>query len=155
MVQNFVENMMGSNGLIFAAHSRTQTRVPSSWCSRFGRDAETRYRAQEEALQQKVSTTEASLRALQGQGGPEGTAAVGQPRCFRSSSRLRSTNWRRDLGRNPHRLRQVQANLSKTLKVSATLLAFLNIALVPLMLSVASIAMAFVRSPAGAPEQRI
>jgi len=100
MVQNFVENMMGSNGLI-SLRTRERNASLHRGAADSG-DAETRYRAQEEALQQKVSTTEASLRALQRPGGPEGTAPSGTP-VLRSSSRLRSTNLRRDLVETRHR----------------------------------------------------
>jgi ABC-type uncharacterized transport system involved in gliding motility auxiliary subunit len=144
MVQNFVENMMGSNGLI-SLRTRERNARPFIVVQQIRRDAESRYRAQEEALQQKVTATETSLRALQGQGGPEGTAPSGTP-VLSQQQQAQIDKLRRDLVETRTGLRQVQANLRQDVESLGNVLAFLNIALVPLMLSVAAIAVAFVRS---------
>jgi ABC-type uncharacterized transport system involved in gliding motility auxiliary subunit len=144
MVQNFVENMMGSNGLI-SLRTRERNAHPFVVVEQIRRDAEGRFRAQEEALQQKVTQTEASLRALQGQGGPEGTSPTGAP-VLSQEQQTQIDRFRRDLVETRTTLRQVQANLRQNVENLGNLLAFLNIALVPLILSAAAIAMAFVRS---------
>jgi ABC-type uncharacterized transport system involved in gliding motility auxiliary subunit len=144
MVQNFVENMMGSNGLI-SLRTRERNAHPFVVVEQIRRDAEGRFRAQEEALQQKVTQTEASLRALQGQGGPEGTSPTGAP-VLSQEQQTQIDKFRRDLVETRTSLRQVQANLRQNVENLGNVLAFLNIALVPLILSAAAIAMAFIRS---------
>jgi ABC-type uncharacterized transport system involved in gliding motility auxiliary subunit len=144
MVQNFVENMMGSNGLI-SLRTRERNAHPFTVVEAIRRDADSRFRAQEEALQQKVTQTQASLRALQGQGGPEGTTPQGAP-VLSKEQQTQIDKFRRDLVETRTSLRQVQANLRRDVENLGNLLAFLNIALVPLILSAAAIAMAFIKN---------
>ena len=68
MVQNFVENMMGSNDLI-SLRTRERPTRPFILVDNLRRQAESQFLAEERALQDRVTQTEASLRALQGQGG--------------------------------------------------------------------------------------
>ena len=144
MVQNFVENMMGSNDLI-SLRTRERNARPFTVVEQIRRDAEGRFLAQERALQDKVTQTEASLRALQGQGGPEGTAPQGTP-VLSKEQQTQIDKFRRDLVETRTSLRQVQANLRRDVENLGNLLAFLNIAAVPILLSIAAVAVAVLRS---------
>jgi ABC-type uncharacterized transport system involved in gliding motility auxiliary subunit len=144
MVVNFVENMMGSNDLI-SLRTRERTARPFTVVEQIRRDAEGRFLAQEQQLQQKVTTTQQNLRALQGQGGPEGTNPQGTP-VLSKEQQTQIDRLRRDLVETRANLRQVQANLRRDVENLGNLLAFLNIAFVPLVLSVAAGGVAVVRS---------
>ncbi len=65
LVMNAVENMMGSNDLI-SLRTRERSARPFVVVDHIRRDAEGRFLAEEQALQQRVTATEASLRQLQG-----------------------------------------------------------------------------------------
>ena len=146
LVQNLVENMMGSNDLI-SLRTRERNSRPFTVVEQIRRDAESRFLAQEQALQEKVTQTEASLRALQGQGGDPAANPQGQGAPVLSQAQQQQIDrFRRDLVETRASLRQVQANLRRDVENLGNLLAFLNIALVPLILSAAAIGIAFVRS---------
>jgi hypothetical protein len=135
---------MGSNDLI-SLRTRERTARPFTVVEQIRRDAESRFLAQEQQLQQKVTTTQQNLRALQGQGGPEGTNPQGTP-VLSKDQQTQIDRLRRDLVETRANLRQVQANLRRDVENLGNLLAFLNIAFVPLVLSVAAGGVAVVRS---------
>src|SRR4029079_459109 len=66
MVMNTVENMIGSNDLI-SLRTRERSARPFVVVDQLRRNAEGRFLAEEQQLQEKVTATEASLRQLQGQ----------------------------------------------------------------------------------------
>jgi len=144
LVVNFVENMMGSNDLI-SLRTRERTARPFTVVEQIRRDAEGRYLAQEQQLQEKVNTTQQNLRALQGQGGPEGTSPQGTP-VLSKEQQAQIDRLRLDLVETRASLRQVQANLRQNVENLGNLLAFLNIAFVPLVLSAAGGGVALLRS---------
>jgi ABC-type uncharacterized transport system involved in gliding motility auxiliary subunit len=144
MITNFVENMMGSNDLI-SLRTRERTARPFTVVQQIRRDAERQYLAQEQELQQKVTTTQQNLRQLQGQGGPEGTNQQGTP-VISQAQQQQIDRLRRDLVETRASLRQVQANLRRNVESLGNILAFLNIAFVPLVLSAAGGGVALLRS---------
>jgi gliding motility-associatede transport system auxiliary component len=144
MVVNFVENMMGSNDLI-SLRTRERTARPFTVVEQIRRDAEGRFLAQEQALQQKVTTTQQNLRTLQGQGGPEGETKAGTP-VITKEQQVQIDKLRRDLVESRTSLRQVQANLRRDVENLGNLLAFLNIAFVPLVLTAAAGGVAYARN---------
>ncbi len=142
LVQNFVENMMGSNDLI-SLRTRERPTRPFVLVDNIRRQAESRFLAEERALQDRVTQTEASLRALQGQGGGDDSAH----RYAGAHGRAAKADRYVPPGSDPTRqsLRQVQANLRQDVENLGTVLAFLNIALVPVLVSAAAIGLAVLR----------
>jgi ABC-type uncharacterized transport system involved in gliding motility auxiliary subunit len=142
LVQNFVENMMGSNDLI-SLRTRERPTRPFILVDNIRRQAESQFLAEERALQDRVTQTEASLRALQGQGGGD-EAPTGTP-VLTAEQQKQIDTFRQDLIQTRQSLRQVQANLRQDVENLGTTLAFLNIALVPVLVSAAAIGLAVLR----------
>ena len=141
LVMNAVENMMGSNGLI-SLRTRERSARPFVVVDRIRRDAEGRFLAEQQALQEKVNTTQANLRALQGQN--QQNPAAGAP-VLNKEQQAQVDKLRRDLVDTRASLRQVQASLRQNVESLGTVLAFLNIALVPILIGAAAIALSFLR----------
>jgi ABC-type uncharacterized transport system involved in gliding motility auxiliary subunit len=141
LVMNAVENMMGSNGLI-SLRTRERSARPFVVVDRIRRDAEGRFLAEQQALQEKVNTTQANLRALQGQN--QQNPAAGAP-VLNKEQQAQIDKLRRDLVDTRASLRQVQASLRQNVESLGTVLAFLNIALVPILIGAAAIALSFLR----------
>jgi ABC-type uncharacterized transport system involved in gliding motility auxiliary subunit len=140
---NAIENMMGSNDLI-SLRTRERSDRPFVVVDRIRRDAEGRFLAQEQALQQRVTETQASLRALQGQGNPD--EPTQGPPVLSKDQQAQIEKFRADLVTARANLRQVQANLRADVENLGTVLAVLNIALVPVLISFAAIGLALLRS---------
>ncbi|HYK80635.1 MAG TPA: Gldg family protein [Micropepsaceae bacterium] len=140
LVMNAVENMMGSNGLI-SLRTRERSARPFVVVDRIRRDAEGRFLAEQQALTEKVNTTQANLRALQGQNqqNPNGAPVLNK------DQQAQIDKLRRDLVDTRASLRQVQASLRQNVESLGTLLAFLNIALVPILIGAAAIVLSFLR----------
>jgi ABC-type uncharacterized transport system involved in gliding motility auxiliary subunit len=143
LVVNSIENMMGSNDLI-SLRTRERSDRPFVVVDRIRRDAEGRFLAQEQALQQRVTETQASLRALQGQGNPD--EPTQGPPVLTKEQQAQIEKFRADLVTARANLRQVQANLRADVENLGTVLAVLNIALVPALISLAAIGLALLRS---------
>jgi len=141
LVMNAVENMMGSNDLI-SLRTRERSARPFVVVEQIRRNAESRFLAEEQALQQKVTATEASLRQLQGQG--QNQTQNGAP-VLNREQQAQIEKFRADLVQTRGSLRQVQANLREDVERLGTLLAVLNIALVPILIAAAAIGLSFLR----------
>jgi ABC-type uncharacterized transport system involved in gliding motility auxiliary subunit len=142
LVMNAVENMMGSNDLI-SLRTRERSSRPFVVVDQIRRNAEGRFLSEEQALQQKVTATEASLRQLQGQGQNQQTQN-GAP-VLNKEQQAQIEKFRADLVQTRGSLRQVQANLREDVERLGTVLAVLNIALVPLLIAAAAIGLSFLR----------
>lgn len=140
LVMNAVENMMGSNDLI-SLRTRERSARPFLVVDRIRRDAETRFLAEEQQLQQKVTATEASLRQLQGQN-PQ---SQGGAPVLNKAQQTQIDKFRRDLVDARSSLRQVQANLRQNVERLGAVLAFINIALVPILIGAAAVALSMLR----------
>ncbi len=144
LVVNAVENMMGSNDLI-SLRTRERSARPFTVVDQLRRNAESRFLAEEQALQEKVTQTEASLRELQGRGNPDEPQPAGPPVLSRAQQE-QIDKFRADLVATRGSLRQVQANLRADVENLGTVLAFLNIALMPIVIAGAAIVLAFLRN---------
>jgi ABC-type uncharacterized transport system involved in gliding motility auxiliary subunit len=140
LVMNAVENMMGSSDLI-SLRTRERSARPFVVVDQIRRDAEGRFLAEEQALQQKVTTTQANLRTLQGQN----QQATGAAPVLSKEQQAQIEKFRRDLVDTRASLRQVQASLRQNVESLGTLLAFLNIALVPILIGGAAIMVSILR----------
>jgi ABC-type uncharacterized transport system involved in gliding motility auxiliary subunit len=140
LVMNAVENMMGSNDLI-SLRTRERSARPFVVVDQIRRNAETRFLAEEQQLQQKVTATEASLRALQS---PNQATNGGAP-VLSKEQQAQIDKFRRDLVQTRSSLRGVQASLRADVERLGTTLAFLNIALVPLGIGAVAIGLSLLR----------
>jgi ABC-type uncharacterized transport system involved in gliding motility auxiliary subunit len=140
LVMNAVENMMGSNDLI-SLRTREHSARPFLVVDRIRRDAENRFLSEEQQLQQKVTATEATLKQLQGQN-PQ---SQGGAPVLNKAQQDQIDKFRRDLVDARSSLRQVQANLRQNVERLGTVLAFINIALVPILIGAAAIALSMLR----------
>src|SRR5437588_1624739 len=140
LVMNAVENMMGSNDLI-SLRTRERSARPFLVVDRIRRNAESRFLAEEQALQQKVTATEASLRSVQTQN----QQSQGGPPVLTKDQQAQIEKFRRDLVQSRSSLRQVQASLRQNVERLGTFLAFLNIAFVPMLIGAAAIVVSLVR----------
>jgi ABC-type uncharacterized transport system involved in gliding motility auxiliary subunit len=141
LVMNAVENMMGSNDLI-TLRTRERSARPFTVVEKIRRDAEGRFLAEQQALQQKVTATEANLRSLQGQNQQN---AAGAP-VLSKDQQAQIDRLRRDLVQTRASLRQVQASLRENVERLGTVLAFMNIGLVPILIGAAAIMLSLLRS---------
>lgn len=141
LVMNAVENMIGSNDLI-SLRTRERSARPFLVVDRIRRDAETRFLAEEQQLQQKVTATEASLRQLQGQNQQAQTATL----VLNKDQQAQIEKFRRDLVQARSSLRQVQASLRENVERLGSLLAFINIALIPIMIGAAAVGVSILRN---------
>jgi ABC-type uncharacterized transport system involved in gliding motility auxiliary subunit len=143
LVMNAVENMMGSNDLI-SLRTRERSARPFVVVEQIRRNAESRFLSEEQALQQKVTATEASLRQLQGQGQGQNQTQNGAP-VLNKDQQAQIEKFRTDLVQARGSLRQVQANLREDVERLGTVLGVLNIALMPLLIAAAAIGLSFLR----------
>jgi ABC-type uncharacterized transport system involved in gliding motility auxiliary subunit len=141
LVQNAVENMMGSNDLI-SLRTRERSNRPFVVVDQLKRDAEGRFLSQEQQLQDRLTQTQASLRALQGQTGDNQKEAG---LVLTKAQQAQVEKFRRDLVATRASLRDVQANLRRDVENLGTVLAFLNIALVPILIAAFAIGLAYFR----------
>jgi ABC-type uncharacterized transport system involved in gliding motility auxiliary subunit len=142
LVLNAVQNMMGSNDLI-SLRTRERSARPFTVVEQIRKDAEGRFLAEEQALQERVTQTETSLRTLEGQGAGNQAAPKGE--MLSKAQQAQVDKFRRDLVQTRSSLRGVQANLRRDVENLGALLAFLNIALVPILVAAAAVGLAFLR----------
>jgi len=141
LVMNAVENMMGSNDLI-SLRTRERSSRPFVVVDQIRRNAESRFLAEEQQLQQKVQATEASLRQLQGQG--QNQTQNGAP-VLNRAQQTQIEKFRADLVQSRASLRQVQASLREDVERLGNLLAGFNIVFVPVLIALAAFVLSFLR----------
>ncbi len=139
-VQNAIENMSGSSDLI-SLRTRARSSRPFILVDQIRRQAETRFLAEEQRLRSQVTQTEERLRTLQSSGGEGG--AKGE--VLTKAQQTEVDRFRRQLVSARASLRDVQANLRSDVEALGTRLAFINIALVPLLVAVAALVLAVLR----------
>lgn len=144
-VLNAAENMMGRSDLI-RLRTRARAQRPFTVVQEIQREAEARFLTEAQALQQKVQATEATLRQLEGQAPAAGQPAANpQGQMLSPQQQAEIDKFRTELVDTRARLREVQANLRRDVVNLGTVLAFINIALVPILVSAAAIGLAMIR----------
>lgn len=130
LVTNAVDNLLGSDDLISirarASFSRPFTRVEALRI-----EAEGRLREQEEALKARLAETEKRLKALQSQKGPDDSLILSD------EQRKAIHQLEQDVLQTRKALRAVQHDLNRNIERLGSVLKFLNIVLVPLLLTIA------------------
>lgn len=141
-VLNAVENLTGSNDLI-SLRTRATNNRPFVVVQKLQAEAQGEFQQQAEMLKQQVTDTETRLRALE-----QGGSANGQPTNATSitpEQQAEIENFKRDLAQTRTKLRNVQHDLRKDIDALGTILAFINIALMPLIVAGVAIVLAVLR----------
>ncbi len=137
-VLNAVENLTGSSDLI-SLRSRGTNDRPFTVVRALQADAERQFKQQEDALKAKLSETEDKLKNLQT--GTAGGSRVG----LSPQQEAAITQFKRQLGDIRTQLREVQRNLRQDVDTLGKILAFVNIALVPLLVALFALVLAWLR----------
>lgn len=137
-VINAVENLMGSNDLI-SLRSRATSDRPFTVVRELQANAERQFQQQEESLKTRLADTQDRLRQLQ-QGQGNGNSMALTPQQQQAIDRFK-----RELTETRTELRDVQHNLRKDIDALGAFLAFINIALVPLLVAAFAIGLAWIR----------
>ena len=137
-VVNAVENLSGSNDLISLRTRATSSR-PFTVVRKLQGQAQTRFQQEADALKQRLADTESRLHALeQGGAAKSGTALT-------EDQQREITRFRREVSTTRSELRDVQHSLRKDIDALGAFLAFVNIALVPILVAAFAIVLAFLR----------
>jgi ABC-type uncharacterized transport system involved in gliding motility auxiliary subunit len=138
LVVNALDNLLGSGDLI-GIRSRATFQRPFTRVQDLRREAETRFRSAEQRLQKELEETEARLGELQASRQDQSTAIL-SPQQEREVERFKAR--RLELRKE---LRQVQRDLDRDIERLGTRLKAINVALVPLVISLASILLVLFR----------
>jgi ABC-type uncharacterized transport system involved in gliding motility auxiliary subunit len=139
-ILNAVENLMGSDDLISLRTRATNDR-PFTVVQKLQADAQAQFQSEADALKQKMTDTQDRLRALQ-----QGTAGANtQTQTVTAAQQSEIERFKRELLDTRSQLREVQHNLRKEVDRLGEWLAFINIALVPLLVAAFAIVLAFLR----------
>ncbi len=140
-VLNALENLSGSNDLI-SLRTRATSNRPFVVVQKLQGRAQARFQQEADALKQRLAETESRLHALE-QGGPNG-----QPQSattLTAEQKREIAAFRREVATTRTELRDVQHSLRKEVDALGALLAFVNIALVPILVAGFAIVLAFLR----------
>jgi len=138
MVVNALDNLLGSSDLI-SVRSRGTFARPFDRVEALRAAADARYREQEQTLQRKLDETERRLRELESAKDEESLLIISP------EQQAELERFQQDKLQIRKQLREVRRNLDKSIEDLGTTLKLINIALVPLLLSFAAIAIAIVR----------
>jgi ABC-type uncharacterized transport system involved in gliding motility auxiliary subunit len=137
---NAVENLSGSNDLI-SLRTRSSSDRPFTVVKQMQAEAQAQYQQEADALQTRLTDTEQRLHALE-----QGQAANGQnAKTLTPAQQSEIEQFKRDLIVTRTELRDVQANLRSSIDALGSILAFVNIALVPILLALFAFVLAFIR----------
>lgn len=138
-VVNAVENLMGSSDLI-GLRTRTASQRPFTVVRNLQAKAQAQFQQEEQALTQRMTDTQQRLHELeQGGGARSGHAGL------TAAQQSEIERFRRELVDTRTQLRDVQRNLRKDIDALGARLAFINIALVPLLVAAFAIVLAALR----------
>jgi ABC-type uncharacterized transport system involved in gliding motility auxiliary subunit len=141
-VINAVENLTGSNDLISLRTRATNDR-PFTRVKKLERIAQAEYQQSADALQASLADTESQLHALQ-----QGGSTNGEPSTSLTLTKEQQAEierFRREVNDTRAQLRDVQHNLRKDIDLLGTILAWINIALVPALVALFAVVIAVLR----------
>ncbi|MGB8364705.1 MAG: GldG family protein [Rhizomicrobium sp.] len=141
-VLNAVENLTGSDDLI-SLRTRATNNRPFVVVQKLQADAQAEFQQQADMLKQRLSDTENRLHALEQGGSTDGQAATSTALTPEQAAEIE--RFKRELIETRVALRDVQHNLRKDIDALGALLAFVNIALVPLLVAGFAIVLAVLR----------
>jgi ABC-type uncharacterized transport system involved in gliding motility auxiliary subunit len=144
LVSNLADTLAGGDALI-GLRSRGESLRPFGVVDNIRRTAEARYRQTEQTLTQRLEATERRLRELR-QGTPgTGERNQAQNTVITPEQRTEIDRARAEIVATRGQLRSVQLELRRDIERLESTLRVLNIALVPALLTLFAIALAFVR----------
>ena len=141
-VLNAVENLAGSSDLI-GLRSRGSARRPFTKLEEMQKAAQELYKAEEQRLMTQLEETEKKLLALQG--GPTEGGEGGATKALTEEQKVEVDKFTEDLLKTRKALRQVRHNLHKDIDTLRNRLSFMNIALVPLLVTIAAAGLGMAR----------
>lgn len=141
-VINALDNLLGNSDLISMRGRATSTR-PFTTVQELEREADTQFRAKEQELEAKLQETEQKLAELQS--ARENTGDSGQNVLILSpEQRAEIEKFQQEKLETRKQLRQVRRDLDKNIEQLGAWMKFINIGLVPIVLSVIAIVMGLV-----------
>lgn len=138
LVMNAIENLSGSNDLI-SLRSRGNYSRPFEKVKELQREAEKSFREREKLLQTKLKETEQKIRELQRQKSSD-SALILSP-----EQQNEITNFRQEQAKTRKDLRNVQHELRKNIESLGSTLKFINIALIPILITILAIVLGVYR----------
>ena len=141
-VLNSVENLIGSNDLI-SLRTRATNNRPFVRVQKLQAKAQAEFQQRYDALKQQVTDTELRLRALEQGSSANGQASGATSLTPQQQSEIES--FKRELMQARTELRDVQHKLRKEIDSLGAFLAFINIALMPLIVAGVAITLAVLR----------
>jgi ABC-type uncharacterized transport system involved in gliding motility auxiliary subunit len=141
-ILNAVENLSGSNDLI-SLRTRVTNSRPFTVVQKLQAQAQAQFQQEANGLKQKLSDTETRLHALEQGGGANGQAQSGT--AITPDQQREITRFKREVAATRTALRNVQRNLRKDIDALGSFLAFINIALVPILVATFAIGLAVLR----------
>ncbi|MBV9905305.1 MAG: Gldg family protein [Alphaproteobacteria bacterium] len=143
-VMNAIENLMGSSDLITLRTRATNDR-PFTVVKELQAEAQTEFQQEAQALQAHITAVQQRLHELEQGGAQAGGGNVNNQTGLSTAQQAEIDRFKRELLDTRMRLRDVQANLRKDIDALGSFLAFVNIALVPLLVAGFAIALAWLR----------
>ena len=137
-VINSLDSLCGSNDLI-SVRSRGKFSRPFELVADLQREAESRFRTQEQELQKKLEETEKNLAQLQQSQGKTGAAILS------SEQQLELQKFRDEKIKTRKQLREVRHQLQQDIEKLGTKLKMINIGLMPLLIVIFAVFMAYRR----------
>ena len=141
-VLNAVENLTGSDDLI-SLRTRAANNRPFVVVQKMQAEAQAEFQQQADALKQQLTDTEARLHALE-----QGGSTNGQPASsltLTPDQQAEIERFKRQLIQTRTDLRDVQSNLRGNIDLLGSVLAFVNIWLVPILVSLFALVLAVLR----------
>ena len=131
-ITNALDNLTGSNDLI-SVRSRAGYSRPFTLLRALQQDAEQQFRQKEQALQERLKSTEQKLQELQSQK-TEGSAMI-----MSAEQQQAMATFRQDLVQVRKELRSVQHELGKNIESVESWVKFINIGLVPILIGIVGV----------------
>lgn len=144
LVANLTDTLAGGDALI-GLRSRGESLRPFGRVEAMRREAEARYRQTEQSLTQRLEATERRLRELR-QGSAQGTGQPGSQSVITPEQRAEIDKARAEIVATRGQLRAVQLDLRRDIEGLERALRILNIALVPVLVTLFAIGLAVARA---------
>ncbi|MFP6680755.1 MAG: ABC transporter, partial [Gammaproteobacteria bacterium] len=135
---NSIDNLGGNDDLI-SLRSRGEYSRPFVVVQQIRRDAEAQFRDQERALQAKLKEAEAKMQQLQAQRGEGGDYMLSQEQKNEINS------FHKERLKTRKELRAVQHDLRKNIEKLGSMLKFINIGLIPILISIFAVGISIYR----------
>jgi len=139
-ILNAVENLTGSNDLI-SLRTRATSDRPFVVVRQLQADAQTEFQQEADTLQARLTDTQQRLHDLEQGGGDANSKSA----SLTPAQQAEIQKFKRDLIETRSELRDVQHNLRKEVDALGSFLAFVNIALVPILVALFALGLAVIR----------